>query len=170
MNRYSKGFTLIELLVVVAIIGILALSVAPNILNSLEVRGLENSARDIITTLQKAKFEAVKTKIFHRARFALENEQWEIFLEREDTPGAWSLLPGYSRKQLPQKYNITINLPDSDVSVTFSPLGFVTNFDKDKNSIVLQSDKLLRGNQDDQRGVQVFAGGSFKYTKSASEE
>lgn len=170
MFSHSKGFTLIELLVVVAIMGILALAAAPNVINSLEVRGLENSARDIITTLQKAKFEAVKTKIFHRARFALQDEKWELFLEREDTPGVWNLLPGYSRKQIPQKYNITVNLPDSDLSVTFSPLGFVTNFDKDKNTLILQSDRLKRGNQDDQRGVVVFAGGSFKYTKSASEE
>jgi len=70
-NRMTKnGFTLIEVLVVVAIIGTMIVATFPSIMNSLETRNLDNSARDIQTTLQQARYRAVNDKIEYRVRFA----------------------------------------------------------------------------------------------------
>ena len=58
MKTCRKGYTLIQMLVAVAIIGVVALVVSPEIINSLEVRGLENSAREVVSLLERAKFLA----------------------------------------------------------------------------------------------------------------
>ena len=50
----TNGFTLIEILVVLAILGVLMLASYPSILNSLETRTLENTARDIRASLHRA--------------------------------------------------------------------------------------------------------------------
>jgi prepilin-type N-terminal cleavage/methylation domain-containing protein len=167
MNR--PGYTLIQLLVALALIAIIAMAVAPSILNTLEVRDLENSARDIQTTLVRAKLEAVRSKLNHRVRFDNTSSVWEYLIERELIPGTWEEMPGFVRRIIHEKYNVTLSLPASDLSVVFSPLGFVDNFDINNNSILLQSDKLNRYNQDDEREILVFRGGSIRYTKSNSE-
>ncbi len=163
----NKGFTLIELLVAIGIIGMLALLVSPNIMNSLETRSLENEAREILMTMEQAKFRAVKSKLNHRIRFDNSTGDWRFVVEREDTPGTWNEIPGVIGKTMSAKFNITVNLPTLDV-VVFSPLGFVTNYDKDNNNITIQSDKLKGYNQPDQRVVRVLAGGSIQYIKSES--
>jgi len=168
MRINNKGFTLIELLVAIAIMGMLALAVAPNILNSLETRDLENSARNVMTTFQSAKFRAVKDKLNHRVRFDNSTGIWRFVVEREDTPTNWNEIPGVLGKTISSKYTVTVNLPTADLAVVFSPLGFVTNFDRTKNNITIQSDKLDKFSQHDQREVFVFAGGTFKYLKSES--
>jgi len=168
MRINNKGFTLIELLVAIGIIGMFALLVSPNILNSLETRDLENSARNVMTTFQSAKFRAVKDKLNHRVRFDNLTGIWRFVVEREDIPGFWNEIPGVLGKTISSKYNVTVNLPTPDLAVVFSPLGFVTNFDKDKNNITIQSDKLDKFSQPDQREVFIFAGGTFKYLKSES--
>jgi prepilin-type N-terminal cleavage/methylation domain-containing protein len=168
----QRGYTFIEVLVVVGILGMILAAFYPSILNTLETRGIENSARDILTTLQKAKFEAVKTKINHRVGFLDDGGIWLYFIEREDTPGNWSTMPGFIRKEIPEKLIVTLNFPDvagvPSKGVVFSPLGFVTNFDTTQNSITLQSDKLRRKGQPDLRVVAVFAGGSVHYIKTGS--
>jgi len=58
-----RGFTLIEVIVVVAIIGIIGVSVVPGILSSLETRDLENSARDIFSTIQRYLFNHPECQI-----------------------------------------------------------------------------------------------------------
>ena len=79
----ERGFTLIESLLVVAIIGVLVLVSYPSIKNSMETRGLENEAREILTTLQQAKFQAVKLKLNHRVNFDNSLGYWVYFIERE---------------------------------------------------------------------------------------
>ncbi|MBN2245192.1 MAG: prepilin-type N-terminal cleavage/methylation domain-containing protein, partial [Candidatus Aminicenantes bacterium] len=138
----GRGFTLIEVIVVVAIIGIIGVSVIPGILSSLETRGLENSARDIFSTIQNAKFQAVKTKLNHRVRFSNDLGYWEYILEREETPSNWTMVPGYIRKSIPSNFNTTVNLPATSLAVEITPLGIVNNYSSTNNTIVVQSDKL----------------------------
>jgi prepilin-type N-terminal cleavage/methylation domain-containing protein len=168
----QRGYTFIEVLVVVGILGMILAAFYPSILNTLETRRIENSARDILTTLQKAKFEAVKTKLNHRVGFLDDGGIWFYFIEREDSPGNWSTMPGFIRKEIPEKLIVTLNFPDvagvPSKGVVFSPLGIVTNFDTTQNSITLQSDELRRKRQPDLRIVAVFAGGSVHYIKTGS--
>jgi len=144
----------------------------PSIMNTLETRGIENSARNILTTMQMAKFQAVKTKLNHRVGFFDDSGVWCYFIEREDTPGTWSTMPGFIRKEIPEKLIVSLNFPNitgvPSQGVVFSPLGFVTNFDTNQNSVTLQSDKLRRQGQPDLRVVAVFAGGSVHYIKTGS--
>jgi prepilin-type N-terminal cleavage/methylation domain-containing protein len=168
----QQGYTFIEVLVVVGILGVILAGFYPSILNTLETRGIENSARDILTTLQRAKFQAVKTKINHRVGFLDDAGVWMYFIEREDSPGTWSTMPGFIRKEIPEKLIVSLNLPDiagvPSKGVIFSPLGFITNFDTNLNNVSLQSDKLRRQGQPDLRVVAVFAGGSVHYIKTGS--
>jgi len=168
MKTDRSGFTLIELLVAIGILGIISLAVAPEIMNTLEVRDLENSARKIQTDLERAKQQAVRTKLNHRVRFDNSNTMWKYFIERETTPGNWEEMPGHVASYISGKYNVTLNLPPSDLSVVFSSLGFVDNFDINNNTIIVQSEKLKRLHQQDERGLIVFRGGSIRYTKSDS--
>ncbi|MFC2163395.1 Tfp pilus assembly protein FimT/FimU [Acidobacteriota bacterium] len=159
-----EGVTLLEVLVVIGLLSLMTVLSLPNIRNALETRDLENQARDIASTMQRAKFQAVKSKLNHRVRFEDLGGYWVFYIEREETPSTWTLMPGMVKKPVPTKYNITINLPS--FIATFSPLGFVTDFDTNLNSVVLQSPKLNRFGQPDQRIVSVFAGGSVRYVKN----
>jgi len=167
-----KGYTFIEILVVIGILGLILAALYPSIMNTLETRGLENKARDILTTMQQAKFQAVKTKLNHRVGFLYDGQEWCYFIEREDTPGTWNTMPGFIRKEIPKKFNTLINYPDvvgtPDKGVVFSPIGFVTNFDTTQNTLNLQSDKLKGYGQPDLRVITVYAGGSIHYLKTGS--
>ena len=170
----QKGFTLLEIVVAVAIIGIMSILLYPSILNTLEKRNLESSARDVWTTIQRAKFQAVKTRINHRVRFEFlkqgNMDTWKFLIEREDNPGSWNSMPGFSQRFIPAAFNVTVDFPNDGTNyiVQFSPLGFITNYDINQNSLTIQSSKLNDYNQFDQRVVSVFIGGSVKHTKSQS--
>jgi Tfp pilus assembly protein FimT len=159
-----EGVTLLEVLIVIGLVSLMMLLALPNIRNSLETRDLENQARDILTTMQRAKFQAVKSKLNHRVRFEDLGSYWVYYIEREDSPGTWNLMPGLVKKPVITKFIITVNLPS--LLATFSPLGFVTDFDTNQNSVTLQSPKLNRAGQPDQRSISVFAGGSVRYVKN----
>ena len=160
----ERGFTLIEVLVVVAIMGILMVVSYPNIKNSLEVRNLENEAREILTTLQQAKFQAVKTKLNHRIIFDNTSGIWVYYLEREVQYNDWQEVSGYIRRFIPSKYTVTVNLPDQQV--VYSPLGMVLNCSASLNSISIQYPSLSLQNQPSTRTITTFAGGSVQYVKS----
>jgi prepilin-type N-terminal cleavage/methylation domain-containing protein len=168
----KQGFTLIEILVVIALIGSLALILYPSIMNSLETRALENQTRDILATLERAKFGAVNLKLNHRVRFFYEGTSWYYVIEKEDILGNWTILPDFIRKRLSNTLNISVNFPavmsGSGQSVNFSPLGIITNYSINLDTIVLQSDRLKGYNQPDQRIIRVYLGGSLKYIKSQS--
>lgn len=163
-GKKRQGFTLIEVLVVVALLGIISLALYPNIRNSLETRNLENSAREILTSLQTAKFQAVKEKLFHRVRFFVQDNLWMYTVERRIDAVNWERVPGIMFKTVPAQFNFTLNLPND--MLTFSSMGVVVDFDSTMNSITLQSPKLYRLNQPDLRILNVFAGGSIRYVES----
>lgn len=149
---------------VVAIIGILALMAYPNIKNSLEVRGLENEARELLSTLQQAKFQAVKHKLNHRVTFDNSLGYWVYFIEREVSFNNWVEVPGFVRRSIPSKFPVTINLPSQ--IVVFSPLGFVINYSTTEHDISIQSPNIQRQGQPSTRTVVIYAGGSIQYMKS----
>jgi hypothetical protein len=97
-----------------------------------------------------------------------EMDLWCYYVEREDTPGSWNSMPGFNRKFLPPNFNVTVNFPDQIVQ--FSPLGFISNYSSSQNSVSVQSDKLTRYNQPDQRVISVFVGGTVEYTKTQGGE
>ena len=165
-RQVNKGFTVIEVLVVVGIIGMLTMAIYPSIRNSMETRRVENEARDILATMERAKFQAVKTKLNHRVRFFTENNNWYYILERENTSGQWAQMPRFIRKMISTDFVVNLDFPDQ--MVVFSALGFIANYDSQKNKISLQSLKLKRYNQPDLRDIRVFAGGSISYNKLES--
>ena len=148
-----------------AIIGILMLVSYPNIRSSMEMRGLENEARELLSTLQQAKFQAVKFKLNHRVNFDNSHGYWTYFIEREVSYNNWVEAPGYVRKAIPNRYVVTINLPGQ--LLVFSPLGLVLNYSTTQHDISIQSPNIQRQGQPSTRTIVVFAGGSVQYTKSA---
>jgi prepilin-type N-terminal cleavage/methylation domain-containing protein len=162
-----KGFTLVEILAAVAIIGIMALIFYPNIINTLETRKIEGSAREVLTVLQRAKFQAVKTKLNHRVRFEASGESWFYVIEREDSPTEWNVIRGFLKKSIPSEFQVNVDFPNE--TVEFSPLGLVSNYSSTQNSIILQSSKLATYGKPDQRIIKVIAGGSIQYIVAEGE-
>ena len=166
-----RGFTLIEVLVVVGIIGILMAVGYPSILNTMAVRNLENTTRQIQSYLQQTKLRAVDTKIVHRVRFYLaDGGYWVYEMERLQVDGTWARVEGPPRKTISRRYNVTITLPTagSDPIAIFTPVGAVANFAVDQNAIIVQSPRLLARGQMDQRVISLFMGGSIQYDKRKS--
>ena len=165
MQASRQGYTVIEVLVVIMIIGIMAVIMTPNVINSMEVRELENAAKDIMTVMQRAKYYAVRDKLNTRVHFENTSEGWEVTIEREDTPGTWAAIPQFIKRMVSTKFLYDIDFPGdtSNQYVEFSPLGFISNYSSDDNRIAFRSEKLYRKNQPPLREVHIFPGGSVKY-------
>ncbi len=156
-----KGFTLVEIMIAVAIIGLMAFIFTPNIMNTLESRKIEGSAREVMMNLQRAKFQAVKTKLNHRVRFEAVGAGWVYYIEKEDNPNEWNIMSGFLRKSIPSEFQVNVDFPYE--TVEFSPLGFVANYSSTHNTITLQSLKLADYGKPDERILKVLAGGSIQY-------
>jgi len=163
-NLLNRGFTAIEMIVVVAILGILLVASYPAILNTLETRGLENEAREVLTTLHQVKFQAVKLKLKHRLTFDNSEGYWAYYVEREEQSGTWVKVSQEWRKTIPAKYVVTVNVPNQ--VVVFNPLGMVLNYNPAQHNISLQSPNLSAKGQPGTRNIIIYAGGSIQYVKS----
>jgi prepilin-type N-terminal cleavage/methylation domain-containing protein len=167
----ERGFTLIEILVVLGIMGIFLVVSYPSILNTMATRNLENTTRQVQTFLQQTKLQAVSTRIPHRVRFTrVEDSYWTYDMERLQVDGTWIKALGTPRKTISNQFNVTLNLPPvgSDFVVIFSAVGAVANYAVNQNSIVLQSPKLDRPSQMDERVISLYLGGSIQYSKRKS--
>ena len=107
-GRGAKGVTLIELVVVMAIVAIMALFMAPAIGEWVDNFRIRQAARDISSTLQQAKMQAISTRQPHSVTF---------------TPGAdiYQITPvtaGGGGAQLPKGVTIV-----SGSTITFSADG-----------------------------------------------
>jgi len=162
-----QGFTFIEVVLVIGILGLMTLIFYPDIRRSTEIRKLENEAREVLTTMQRAKFQAVKTKLNHRVRFEYKDDVWFYDVEIEHQNGQWEVPLGFIRKTVTSNFTVEVEFPNQNV--VFSPLGIIDNYDNQKNWISLQSAKLKRHGQPDLREIFVLAGGSIHYKKSVSE-
>jgi len=162
-----KGFTLVEIMVAVAIIGLMAFIFYPNIVNTLESRKIEGSAREVLVTLQRAKFQAVKTKLNHRVKFEAVGAGWVYSIEKEDNPNEWNIMGGFLRKSIPLEFQVNVDFPSD--TVEFSPLGLVANYSSTQRSITLESLKLAAYGKPDQRIIKVIAGGSIQYIVAEGE-
>jgi prepilin-type N-terminal cleavage/methylation domain-containing protein len=170
MKNKRTGFSLLEVLIVIGIMGILMIGAIPSIMNTLETRNLDNSARDIQTTLQQARYKSADAKINHRVRFAQNAGLWLIYLERETANNVWSSVPGFLVKNIPSRFTVTVRLPGTapNQTVEFSSVGLVEGYDSTKNTVTLQSLKLKNKQQPDLRILQVYGGGSIRYVRAAS--
>ena len=167
----ERGFTLIEVLVVVGIMGIFMIVSYPSILNTMAVRSLENTTRQVQTFLQQTKLQAVSARIPHRVRFTRVDESfWAYDMERLQVDGTWVKALGAPRKTIPNRVNVTLDLPPlgADFVVVFSAVGTVASFAVDQNSIILQNPNLDRPGQMDERVISLFLGGSIQYSKRKS--
>jgi prepilin-type N-terminal cleavage/methylation domain-containing protein len=112
----AAGFTLFELLVVLAIFGILGMVSYPSIRNVLEIRSFETAARDVMSTLQMAKWQAVNTKLNHRVRFISASGRWSYLIEAESPSGTWTAKRNLPTKIIDFLYVVTVNLPANSSS------------------------------------------------------
>jgi prepilin-type N-terminal cleavage/methylation domain-containing protein len=78
------GFSMMEMVTVVAVMGILAVSFTPNVLNALEVRALDTAGREILSALQLARWQAAVGKLNHRLRFVQARGRWWFVIEVEN--------------------------------------------------------------------------------------
>ena len=91
-------------------------------------------------------------------------------MERLQPDGTWIKALGAPRKSIPDSFNVTITLPldGADHIAVFSPVGTMANFAANQNAIVLQSPKLDRPDQMDERVISLFMGGSIQYARRKS--
>ncbi|MCJ7663365.1 MAG: GspH/FimT family pseudopilin [Desulfobacterales bacterium] len=105
----QAGITLIELAVVMAIIAIMGLFMAPAIGEWMDNYRIRQTARDIASTLQLAKMQAISTRTAHVVTFI-------------PAAGTYQITPGGDVKQMPR--GVIIDSTDfTDNKIQFNPNG-----------------------------------------------
>jgi prepilin-type N-terminal cleavage/methylation domain-containing protein len=160
------GFSMMEMVTVVAVMGILAVSFTPNVLNALEVRALDTAGREILSALQLARWQAAVGKLNHRLRFVQARGRWWFVIEVENPIGTWTPRRDFRPREISTKFGVSLDLP-ANASVIFQPTGIVQGFESDRNQIALTSAKLRALGVDHRRVVRFFASGSVYFAKDA---
>ena len=78
MVKRSRGFSLIELVVVIAIIGIMAMVAAPNLVSGLPTYRIKAAARDCTSQLRNARHLAIKEKRDVQVTFNTDKNFFEV--------------------------------------------------------------------------------------------
>ena len=132
MNN-KKAFTLVELMIVIAIIGIIALITAPNMVTGLPKYRIKRAARDITSKIRAARSEAIKTASNITIEFDTARNQYNI-------DGEW-----YPEDSLSDNYGSVVSFgvggsataPDGecsfgdDCTVIFNSRGILTDPEMD---------------------------------------
>jgi hypothetical protein len=100
----------------------------------------------------------------------VDDSYWVFDMERLQPDGTWIKALGTPRKSIPNNFIVRITLPleGTDHIAIFSPVGAVVNFAANQNAIIIQSPKLDRPDQMDERVISLFMGGSIQYSKRKS--
>ena len=138
----------------------------PSVLNTSVTWSINNSTSDIVSMLQYAKFQAVKTSVDHRIRFYQSSDEWFYILEELDGTGNWAQVHGIIPRNIDAEVDVTVDLPD--LSVEFSSIGVVTNFSASQKTITLHHETLEKYQKPDLRVIDIYAGGSITTTVSQS--
>jgi len=163
-TAFKPGFTLFEIIVVLAIFGVMASISYPSIMNAFEIRNFDSAARDIMSTMQLAKWQAVNSKLNHRVLFASSGGLWSYRIQVENTSGTWTDVTRFLPKTISTRYAVVVTLPTSS-AVSFAPTGFVNAFESAKNQISLTSFKLQSLGSLKRRLIRFYASGSVQYIK-----
>ena len=131
MTKNSKGFTLIELMIVVAIIGIMSLITAPNLVSGLPTYRIKAAVRDCTSQLRNARSLAIKDKRNVTVSFNTDKGLCVIDGRRFPLTGSFSSTYGsgvdFGRGEATSGVDDE-SLPDDGVSfndnnITFTPRG-----------------------------------------------
>lgn len=107
-NRH--GFTLVEIIVVMVVIGIMATFAVPSFLKWMPNINLKSAARDLYSTMQKAKIQAIKESREWAVVFDTGNDSYAIWDSGAD--GKWATAADNNLVE-------TIALADYDYGVQF---------------------------------------------------
>lgn len=124
MLRGKGGVTLIELAVVLAIVGIMAVFLAPAIGEWLDNFRIRQTARDIVSQLQFAKMRAISRRLEYRVYFDVANNQYRLWVN----DGSWVPDPEGEVLSIPRGVDITSAGFSGGVSrAEFNPDGTASN-------------------------------------------
>ena len=150
----KKAFTLVELCVVIAIIGIIALIAAPNLVTGLPKYRIKRAARDITSQIRAARSEAIKTSSNITIEFDTDRNQYRI-------GGDW-----YPGSSLSNYYGSGVSfgvgnsgetdacvfLPDDNDRITFNSRGISNN----------AGEIYLTNTQNDAYRIQINTAGNIR--------
>ena len=119
-----QGFTLVEIIIVVTVMAILAAIAIPNFISWVPNFRLKSAARDLYSTMQKVRLEAVKRNAdigisFSTVVFPTEGGGYQVFVD----DGAGGGIAGDAIQNGTEARILQTNMPDSCSLVSASFLG-----------------------------------------------
>jgi prepilin-type N-terminal cleavage/methylation domain-containing protein len=140
MLRGKGGVTLIELAVVLAIVGIMALFLAPAIGEWLDNYRIRQAARDIVSTLNVAKLKAISSRREYRVAFDANTETYQLQRgNRSQNSTTWD---GEESKQVP--HNVDIVKEASGFGTSRNNIEFNPNGTSTVGSVFIRNTKEKR--------------------------